>query len=128
MDIDWYKENKALQAELRREYPAVAELIAELESRLAHKQEQCDQLAHEVLELEQQLADEKKAAGHWMEQSCKDHNRAEKAEAQLSRYQGAVEVEGQVTMMENGLSVPGLNAVLAKFPYRVRVLVMKEVE
>lgn len=40
-----------------------------------------------VAELEQQLADEKKAAGYWMEQSCKDHNRAEKAEQQLSRYQ-----------------------------------------
>ena len=40
-----------------------------------------------IEELEQQLADEKKAAGYWMEQSCKDHNRAEKAEQQLSRYQ-----------------------------------------
>jgi len=84
MDIGWYKDNIALQAELKREYPAVAELIdslkAELEfeqfsanhneevvkeriaevkaleRQLAHKQEQCNQLAHEVLELEQQLA------------------------------------------------------------------------
>ena len=48
-------------------------------------------------------------------------------EQQLSRYQGGVKVEGSVTMMENGLTVPGLNAVLAKFPYKVHVLV-KEVE
>ena len=58
--------------------------IAELDQQIAHKQEQCDQLAHQVLELEQQLADERKAAGYWMEQSCKDHNRAEKAEQQLA--------------------------------------------
>lgn len=48
-------------------------------------------------ELEQQLADEKKAAGYWMEQSCKDHNRAEKAEQQISRYQGGIEVEGVIS-------------------------------
>ena len=33
-DMNWYKENAALQEELRREYPAVAELIEELEAQL----------------------------------------------------------------------------------------------
>ena len=56
-----------------------------------------DEVRTRISMLEQQLAGEKKAAGYWMEQSCKDHNRAEKAEQQLSRYQGGVEVEGVIS-------------------------------
>lgn len=42
--MDWYKENKALQAELRREYPAVAELIAELENKLAERDAEIEEM------------------------------------------------------------------------------------
>ena len=107
--MDWYKENKALQAELRREYPAVADLINEFE---------------------QKLADEQKAAGYWMEQSCKDHNRAEKAEKELARYQGAVEVEGKVyysgdyCWVESYIFPDGYEWPNGR---RVTLLVMKEV-
>lgn len=74
-----------------------------------------------ISELEQELADEQKAAGYWMEQSCKDHNRAEKAEKELSHYQGGFEVDG--------FSVGGVSISLDKpipwgYGQKVRVLVM----
>lgn len=42
--MDWYTENTALQAELRREYPAVAELIEELERQLAEARAETERL------------------------------------------------------------------------------------
>lgn len=125
MDIGWYKDNIALQAELKREYPAVAELIDrlmaeleqarqmmvdeiaqakkdhktmyDLERQLAHKQEQCDTLAHEVLELEQQLSEaraevettqlhlmEEETTRKIWEQDCK------KAESQLAEARAEI--------------------------------------
>lgn len=40
-------------------------------------------LLERINKLEEQLSAEKLAAGYWMEQSCRDHNRAEKAEQQM---------------------------------------------
>lgn len=88
-------------------------------------------LLERINKLEEQLSAEKLAAGYWMEQSCRDHNRAEKAEQQLSRFQGAVEVEGVVfAVAPNGQDVVGKLSVHLPENYigqRVRVLV-KEVE
>lgn len=82
--------------------------------------------------LEQKLADEQKAAGYWMEQSCKDHNRAEKAEKELSHYQGGVEVDGYRHCKHCGdlqdISSECQNCDTEDPPQRVRVLVMKEAE
>lgn len=81
-----------------------------------------------ISELGQELADEQKAAGYWMEQSCKDHNRAEKVEKELSHYQGGVEVEtivkGDVELFNMGVLAvrnPKLKPFIGQ---RVRVLVM----
>ena len=81
------------------------EEVKRLENQFAHKQEQRDQLAHQVLELEQQLA----------------------------RYQGGVEVEG--VARSRGTSYAGMDCyVEVQLPMdyagqQVRVLVMpKEVE
>lgn len=86
-------------------------------------------LLERINKLEEQLAAEKLAAGYWMEQSCRDHNRAEKAEQQLSRYQGGVEVEG--VARSRGTSYAGMDCyVEVQLPMRyagqrVRVLVME---
>lgn len=73
-------------------------------------------------ELELQLADEKKAAGYWMEQSCKDNNRAEKAEQQLSRYQGGVEAVGVISEFGDVLLTAPSPIDIGQ---KVRVLVME---
>ena len=69
--MNWYKENAALQEELRREYPAVAELIEELERQLARLKAELEQVkydrgikhdiaAEQIEELERQLAEKDK--------------------------------------------------------------------
>ena len=47
-------------------------------------------LLERISKLEEQLAAEKLAAGYWMEQSCRDHNRAERAEQQMSTVNSVI--------------------------------------
>ena len=121
---------------LRYEISKLTKQLAERDGEIEQLELQIKQLENGDFyrQLEQQLVEEKKAAGYWMEQSCKDHNRAEKLEQQLSSYQGAVEVEGYVAGVPTDISTElyfasGWSKELGKFNNKkVRVLVMKEVE
>lgn len=62
------------------------------EQSTAHKQEQCDQLAHEVLRLEQELAEFKQWQKEDHAKLVQQVQTIDALEQQLSRYAGAVEI------------------------------------
>ena len=126
MDIGWYKDNMALQEELRREYPAVAELIDELEQQLSRYQSKYNNL----------LAVAHRDGGHYLAQ----HGEEKAGEAAITailaayhsndRYQGAVEVGGKVyysgdyCWVESDIFPDGYELPKGRL---VTLLVMKEV-
>lgn len=117
MDIGWYKDNIALQAELRREYPDVAELIAELEQQITRYREVIAEQAH--------ISAEHDVRMYAAEAQLSD------ARAEVERYKAGVEVEGYVAGVPTDISndlyfASGWSKYLAHLSNKkARVLIMK---
>ena len=157
MDIGWYTENTALQAELKREYPAVAELIAELEQQITRYREVIAKQAsisaeHDVRmyaaeaqlsryrsKYNNLLAVAHRDGGQYLAQHGEDAAGEDAITAILTAYhnndcyQGAVEVEIINSEILSDCSHDYDAGIFVPRPYteigqQVKVLVMKEVE
>ena len=118
--MNWYKENIALQEELQREYPAVAEMIDQLEQQLSRYEKSFKQFGWED------------CGGEYLKPPVQNTEVIQNLIQQLSSYASAVEVEGRISFAgaEKIIRIGNVNDHKdLVYLQRVKVLVMpKEVE